>query len=442
MIDQIEIKNFKSYQSATLKLAPLTLLIGANASGKSNAIEAIRFLSWLADGRRLDDIIQNVQQTDANIRGGLSNLAFDQSNFDTMSFGCTLTNTGEWRHFSISIKIDADRGMRVIAESVTSDDSIAPLYKIKNPASNHSHEVQVAYNNFASGGIKPTIACSDRQAIFTQLDIPSRFAVTLKPPQPRDIIPDVSEKLQRAFRGILFLDPIPRHMADYSFIVDRDLKGDGANVSSVLYDLCQNRETKKAVLEMIRALPEQDIVDIAFIKTPRNEVMLQIVESFGQKETKRDAPLLSDGTLRVLAVTAALLSAPEGTLIVIEEVDNGIHPSRAKVVLENIQNMATRRNLRVLLTSHNPALLDALPDSAIPHTVACYRDPGKGDSRLIRLEDMAEYPALTAQGTLGWLMTKGILDRYLKSKQTAKQKRVEGLEWFKMLQQQVKVEPV
>jgi hypothetical protein len=61
MIDQIKIQNFKSYQSATLKLAPLTMLIGANASGKSNAVEAIHFLSWLAAGRRLDDILQNVQ---------------------------------------------------------------------------------------------------------------------------------------------------------------------------------------------------------------------------------------------------------------------------------------------------------------------------------------------------------------------------------------------
>ena len=48
----ITIKNFKSYKEATLPLSPLTLLIGANASGKSNAIEAFRFLSWVAGGER------------------------------------------------------------------------------------------------------------------------------------------------------------------------------------------------------------------------------------------------------------------------------------------------------------------------------------------------------------------------------------------------------
>lgn len=436
MIDQIKIQNFKSYQSATLKLAPLTMLIGANASGKSNAVEAIRFLSWLAAGRRLDDILQNVQQTDTNIRGGLANLTFNYAASKVITLGATLDNLDEWRHFSISIQLDAATGMRIIAESVTSDESRIPLYEIGKKASSDNHEVQVTYNNFAPGGIKPKIACSNRQAIFTQLDVPSRFTAA----KSRQIIPDVAEKLQQAFRSILFLDPIPSHMGGYSFINDRELQNDGANVSSVLYDLCQKQDEKRAVLDMIRALPEQDILDVDFILTPRDEVMVQLIESFGSFSVKRDAPLLSDGTLRVLAVTAALLSAPQGTLIIIEEVDNGIHPSRARMVLENILNVATRRKLRVLLTSHNPALLDALPDSAIPHVVACYRDSYRGDSRLVRLEDLLEYPALTAQGPIGRLMTTGILDRFLKSQPTAEQQRIEGLEWFKLLQQQLKAE--
>ena len=53
MITSFTVSGFKSYQDAKLPLAPLTLLIGANASGKSNLIEAIRLLSWLARGQRL-----------------------------------------------------------------------------------------------------------------------------------------------------------------------------------------------------------------------------------------------------------------------------------------------------------------------------------------------------------------------------------------------------
>jgi len=65
---QHSFKQFKSYRDAKLPLAPLSLLIGANASGKSNAVEGIRFLSWLAEGRRLDDLMSAVQAGDQQVR--------------------------------------------------------------------------------------------------------------------------------------------------------------------------------------------------------------------------------------------------------------------------------------------------------------------------------------------------------------------------------------
>ena len=72
--------------------------------------------------------------------------------------------------------------------------------------------------------------------------------------------------------------------------------------------------------------------------------------------------------LHPLAIAAAMLSAPEGSLVVIEEIDNGVHPSRARHLLDSIRTVAERRKLRVLLSTHNPAMLDALPDAAAPRT--------------------------------------------------------------------------
>ncbi|MBD3265140.1 AAA family ATPase, partial [bacterium] len=76
MIRSISIRNFKSYKEAELKFSPLTMLIGANASGKSNAIEAIRLLSWLAKGQRLDDIERNIQGAENLVRGQARDLFF------------------------------------------------------------------------------------------------------------------------------------------------------------------------------------------------------------------------------------------------------------------------------------------------------------------------------------------------------------------------------
>jgi len=103
--------------------------------------------------------------------------------------------------------------------------------------------------------------------------------------------------------------------------------------------------------------------------------------------------------------------------------------------LENIASIAKARGLKVLLTSHNPALLDNLPDDDVPNVVYCFRDPKKGDSRLIRLNELSDYPELVAQGTIGHLMTKGVVERFVKTSTTQEEKKEAALKWFEKLKQ-------
>jgi hypothetical protein len=285
------------------------------------------------------------------------------------------------------------------------------LYQVDRGGSGFSHDLLVSYNNFTRGGKKPQITCTDQQAVFTQLLTPARFAAI----SSQKVIPQVATSLMDALEHILFLDPMPRRMRDYSFIIDKVLKGDGSNISSTLYDLCETQHAKEKVLSFVRDLPEQDISDIQFLEG-------------------REAAVLSDGTLRVIAVAAGLLSAPQGSTVVVEEIDNGVHPSRAKTLLANIEKVAREQKLVVLLTSHNPALLDALPITAIPNVVFCYRDPQQGDSRLVRLEALPNYPELVAQGPLGRLVTQGVLDRMVKAAKPPEEKQREALAYVEQLE--------
>ncbi len=123
-------------------------------------------------------------------------------------------------------------------------------------------------------------------------------------------------------------------------------------------------------------------------------------------------------------------------MVIIEEIDNGVHPSRADNLVKQIQKISTEKRLRVLITSHNPALLDAVPDNALGDVLCCYRDPQDGDSRIVRLADLERFPALIAQGPLGQLMTKQILDRFLKDNSTAEQRKLDALHWLEQLEQE------
>ncbi|AHG41187.1 ATPase [Pseudomonas syringae CC1557] len=436
MLISIELKNFKSYESASLPLAAMTFLIGANASGKSNVLEAIRLLNWLAKGSRLEDITRSIQSGDAVVRGQANDLLRDP--VVSFSLGGRFEGLPQgWDHFEISIGLVADQ-LVVTAESVVKPDQTVPLYQVDGLANTHSDEIRVAYNNFKRGKNKPHIPCSNRQAIFYQLETPGRFESGHH--ESQRVIPAVTKAIRETLRNVVFLDPQPVMMRDYAYVKDDLIKEDGSNLSAVLYRISQVPEQKARLLAFIRSLPEQDITDIEFIKTDRNDVMVRLVESFGQKSRTVDAPLLSDGTLRVLAVGAALLTAPEGSLVVIEEIDNGVHPSRAESLVRQLRDTAAERKLRVLMTSHNPALMDALPDSALADVVACYRDPEQGDSRLVRLGDLDRYPELAAKGPLGQLMTRRVLDRFLKDSTTRDERKSQALDWLADLRQSTKGE--
>ena len=436
MIKKFSIKNFKSYQEAEMPLSTLTFFIGANASGKSNALEAIRFLSWLAKGSRLDEFGQDLKEAGLRIRGQPANLFREKAS--GFVIGCQADGIKNDRN-QLYLEIGLTKDHLIIADEYISkiSDPFSPrLYRVDSEPKGTTDEISVLYNNFKKGGNKPHIPCSNRQAVFYQLETPARFDKAHEKSQK--IIPIVVRQFREALRNVVFLDPRPEVMRGYSWAKDDRMSEDGRNLSSVLYKIWNSDgPDKNQLLEFVRSLPEQDIIDIRFIKTDREDVMVRLVESFGGIESMIDAPVLSDGTLRVLAVGATLLSAPRGSLVIIEEIDNGVHPSRAESLVLQIRKISEGRNLRVLLTTHNPALIDGLPDDLLGDVLCCYRDPDEGDSRIVRLGDLDRYPELVAQGPLGQLMTKRVLDRFLKDKSTPEERKKASLDWLDNLEKEV-----
>jgi len=430
MISSFKIQNFKSFEDAELKLGSLTLLIGANASGKSNAIEAIRFLNWLAVGRSLDTLSNYLKHELPFFRGKIDDLFLKGKQYKTFSLGC-ITEGMEWDNFSISFRNHlAD--LWIQAEDFSHGSSGESLYK---SVGSKIDFLRVSHTDFKSVATKTEIRYSSRKTVFSQ--IVNKIFIPIN--ELNNYLQDPCTMLQFQLQHIYFFDSLPTKMRGYSNKSDTTLSSNAENISSVLYYLLgssnsENELVKIEMLNLISSLPEQNISDIRFWETGRGEVMVKLVESFGGKETEIDAPLLSDGTLRVLAIAAALLCTPKGSLVVIEEIDNGVHPSRAKSLLNSIKEIAKRRKLKVLISSHNPALMDALPDSSLGDTVFCYRDPKSGFSKLQRLSDLFDYPELIVQGSLGDLVTEGILDRFVKNHPGTREEKIKrSLAWLESI---------
>lgn len=430
MLLRFEIDNFKSYRNATLELGggetddwPLTVLIGANASGKTNLIEGLRLLSSIAGGARLDDIRPG--RVDAGLRGSVAGLGFRGAR--RFAFGCT-TDIAEYNSYKIEIELREGDRLHIVDERVQSAARRVPLFAVVEPSVGLAGDIAVAYDNFKRGGKKPRITCTDQQSVLAQIQSPARFQRTHQ--KALRTVPRIAQQYETLLRNVALLDPRPRQMRGYSFRNETRLNEHGSNLSAVLCNICADPGLGRQVLDFIRDVPEQDIRSIEFIETPRGEVMVKLVETFGSELAEYDASQLSDGTLRILAVAAAMLTAPEDGLLVVEEIDNGVHPSRVEQLVARICDVARQRRLRVLVTSHNPTLLDALPDAAVADVVFCYRDAVDGASRLVRLESLPDLPKLVMQGPLGRLLSTRTLDRFVKKRPSEEEARENALAWI------------
>ena len=81
MITKLRLERFKNFQVAELALGPLTLLVGANASGKSNLRDAFRFLHAVGRDYTVEEIIgskfEGTEPLWGGMRGGIRELAFN-----------------------------------------------------------------------------------------------------------------------------------------------------------------------------------------------------------------------------------------------------------------------------------------------------------------------------------------------------------------------------
>ena len=127
-------------------------------------------------------------------------------------------------------------------------------------------------------------------------------------------------------------DPNPKLMRGYERIGNSVLSKNGANLSAVLYALSVGDESQQAslarLLSRIRQLPDEPYEEFDFTETNLGDVIFGLRDKTGYTA---DARSLSDGTLRTLAILTAMETVQKKSRVVVEEFDNGLHPSRTNL---------------------------------------------------------------------------------------------------------------
>ena len=161
----------------------------------------------------------------------------------------------------------------------------------------------------------------------------------------------------------------------------------GENLSSVLAAVCEDSSKKEILLEWLRKLTPMDVDDLLFDQDVAGRVLLRLKEKNGREISALSA---SDGTLRFLGILAALFGPTPASFYFIEELENGIHPTRLSLLVELIENQTKRQNIQVVATSHSPQLLQFLSEESLQHASLVYRLPHHPNARIKRIANIPD----------------------------------------------------
>lgn len=365
MLKKLKLERFKNFREAELNLGNLTLLVGTNASGKSNIRDAFRFLHGISRGYNLPEIIGEkwieggVLQW-RGIRGGTKEITFKGE--ETFALEVSLLIEDEGVEKEVTYRIEVDAGITGKPPKIIADKWLLSgkhIFGVKNESN-------------------------------------SLFNYPL-------FLPNFSDDLS----SMRFLDLSPEAMRLPSVPGQTVLGDRGENLSSVLQEICEIPEQKQVLLEWIKELTPMDVKDLEFPSDFTGKILLTLVESNGEKISAYSA---SDGTLRFLAMSAVLLSPNPAKFYFFEELENGIHPSRLHLLIQLIEQQVERRNITLVATTHSPQLLRLLSKKNLEFASLTYRLPDRIDGGIKRIMDLPDARRVIEEQDLARLHEAGWLE--------------------------------
>lgn len=417
MLTALTVENWKSYEKATLNIDALTVLIGTNSSGKSNLLDALAFLTRIANGTMLTAALQGDGAV-SPLRGGVEWAARKP---ETQFAICVTFRSSAARDFEYRIECAVSHNRcDLLAEQL---DRMS--YRLDGNGERRPGNVRRLHLFTTDPVIQaaPTVVArlyNEKRGTPRQLGRSNAILFQIFGQKYRMEIQEGVDAVINSLRNVFILDPIPSHMRNFSPLSDR-LEMDGGNIAGVIAALPQDAQKRieATLTEYASKLPERDVTRVYAETVGKfaTDAMLYCEEQFKDKgeHSTVDARGMSDGTLRFLAILTALLTRPRFSLLVIEEVDNGLHPSRSQLLLDMLQTVGQDRGVDIMVTTHNPALLDAMGTGMVQFITVAHRDPASGTSRLTLLEDIQQLPKLLAQGRVGRLSSEGMIEQALKT---------------------------
>lgn len=337
MIETITVKNFKSITDMTLSLGNVNVFIGANGSGKSNILEAIAMVA--AERSTQIEVNSMIQK---GIRIAKPDLMIS-------SF------YGQPSNSTINVNISGTKGERI-------------KYTVTN---------------------------------LTPDDIYSTWKATYSIGERRENIEEVVEKtgklreyLSKYLIYSLSINAL-RGLTSDSLQYPLGLNGEGLDVllnNIPKEEIMLIKESAKDYISWIEDIffDSEELYKMQGYKLGRSKSNLYFRDKFMQKKNNLfSAENANEGALELLFYLTLFISRKTPDFFAIDNIENGLNPRLCRFLMKKICELAVKNGKQVLITTHNPAILDGLNlnDGSQRLYVVTRNDEGKTQAKRIQTKE-------------------------------------------------------
>lgn len=343
MFDAVRFQSYKCLADVTVELGQMTLLVGANASGKSSVLDGLHLLCQLgvpqADENRFTThrpgIVFSGSRSPARLRthGRAGALRIEAS-----------TGSGEDRRLALAVEAEpasSGFGVRFVVKFASADGDPRSV-KVPSPASTEENEFFRALNGRGFG-----------QVVRLRLDSAKVAGFALDSQQPR-------------------------------------VEHDGEGTAAVIAWLAEQRAPE---LDAIEADLRRVVPRARRLLPERAEEAGRLGRLFAlemEGGAKVPADLLSEGTLLTIGLLTVLHGKPAPRLVLLDDFDRALHPTAQKQLVVCVKEMLARQaDLQFVCTTHSPYVLDLFE----AEDVRVLRADAQGFTQTRKLTDHPEWAA-------------------------------------------------
>ncbi len=396
MLTRLKVSGFKNLVDVDVRFGPFTCIAGANGVGKSNLLDAIRFLSALASASLVDAALSI--RDEGGRSGDVRSLFHCVGNHvtDSMSFEAEmlvpktgLDDLGQeakasttFLRYSLVVarRDDSPGSLQIVSEAlhhITKGETARNLAFPHKPVWRKSvaiGERRSPYISTADGKIKvhQDGGSSGKPRSLLASNLP-RTALSAANAAESPTATLARREMQ-SWR-LLQLEPSALRQPD-SFNAPTQLGSDGSHLASCLYHLgrMQSGDAANVYAQVANRVAEliEGVGKISIDRDERRELLtLYLTDLDG---TSHPARALSDGTLRFIALAVLERDPQIDGVVCLEEPENGIHPERIPAMLRLLQDIAVDPDSaagednplrQVIINTHSPAVVAQVPDDSL-----------------------------------------------------------------------------